>query len=531
MEKIVGIVIIAITALLLTLVSRRMFLIYQLSSYRARGVMNWFKITKFDYAVRYFALAFLGFISTFVYVACFYKYLYVRYLGYLVFVGLCVLFLVLTGREKNKVPLKFTARMVRFHIVAFLIYLLFAAGLYWLVSLFSFKLSYSALTLLALIVPLVITLTHFIVLPFETLNNYSYKVRAKAKLDTMQEMIRIGITGSYGKTTAKVMLSKMLEKKYRVCYSQKSYNTPMGICKVVNNDLPDDAQVFVAEMGARFKGDIEELTKIVKPNYGIITAIGKQHLETFGSVENIMDTKFELVENLCTGGMSFFNGDSKPNIDLYNRAKDSKLITGGEDVQNAAVTYKDVEQTVEGVRFTLVFKSGEYAVQTKLLGRHIPSLIAVCAAVAFELGVTPQEIVETCEALEPVPHRLELMKSGEMVIIDDAYNANVEGAENALIALSGFKDRTRVIITPGLVELGKEEKQANIDLGEKIGRYCDKAFLIGARAPQLKEGALGGGMKEEDIMIVQTVAEAVEQLRKVEGKTAVLFENDLPDNY
>ena len=123
------------------------------------------------------------------------------------------------------------------------------------------------------------------------------------------------------------------------------------------------------------------------------------------------------------------------------------------------------------------------------------------------------------------------MKSGEMVIIDDAYNANVEGAENALLALAGFEDRTRVIITPGLVELGKEEKQANIDLGEKIGKYCDVAFLLGARAQQLKEGALKGGMQEENIKIVQTVAEAVEQLRALEGKTAVLFENDLPDNY
>ncbi|MCI9518344.1 MAG: UDP-N-acetylmuramoyl-tripeptide--D-alanyl-D-alanine ligase [Clostridia bacterium] len=531
MEKIIGIVIIAVTALLLTLVGRRIFLIYQLSSYRARGVMNWLKITRFDYAVRYFALAFLGFISTFVYVACFYKYLYVRYLGYLVFVGLCVLFLVLTGKEKNKVPLKFTARMVRFHIVAFLLYLGFATGLYYLVSLFSVKLSYSVLTLLPITVPIIVTAAHFIALPFETLNNYSYKVRAKAKLDSMPEMIRIGITGSYGKTTAKVMLAQMLQKKYRVCFSQKSYNTPMGICKVVNNDLPDDSQVFVAEMGARFKGDIEELTKIVKPNYGIITAIGNQHLETFGSLKNIMDTKFELVENLCTGGMSFFNGDSKPNVELFERAKESKQITGGEDVQNAAVTYKNVEQTTDGVRFTLVFKSGEYDVRTKLLGRHIPSLIAVCAAVAFELGVTPQDIVETCEAIEPVPHRLELMKSGEMVIIDDAYNANVEGAENALLALAGFEDRTRVIITPGLVELGKEEKQANIDLGEKIGKYCDVAFLLGARAQQLKEGALKGGMQEENIKIVQTVAEAVEQLRALEGKTAVLFENDLPDNY
>lgn len=529
MDKIAALIIIIVSAFMLTLVSHKMFLIFQLSSYRARGVWNWFKITKIDYIVRYFALAFLSFIAMFVYVACFYRYVYVRYLGMLAFIGLCILFIVLTRREKSKVPLKFTARMVRFNIVTFILYAALALGVMFAAK--YVKASYSLIGILAFFVPFVVTLAHFIVLPFETLNNYSYKVRAKGKLETMQEMIRIGITGSYGKTTTKTILAKMLENKYRVCYGKASYNTPMGICKVVNNDLPDDTQIFVAEMGARFVGDIKELAEMVRPNYGIITAIGNQHLETFGSLENIANTKYELVENLCPGGKALFNGDSEPNVALFEKTQGEKLLTGKEGTVGAEVFYKDVIQGADGVEFTLHIGGRDYPVKTQMLGGYIPSLMTLCAALAYELGVTAEEIVSTCEKTEPVPHRLELIKSGDMVIIDDAYNANVEGAESALAALAGFDGRVKVIITPGLVELGKEEKQANTDLGEKIGKVCDVAIFVGERGKQLAEGAMKAGMSEDKVKQVATLGEAVEFLRGVEGKTAVLFENDLPDNY
>lgn len=529
MEKIVGAIIIVMASLLMVIVSKKMFQIYQLSSYRARGVFNWLKITKFDYIARYFALAFLSFITMFVFVACFYKYVYVRYLGLLPFIGLCILFLLLTGKEKVKVPLKYTARMLRLHFVTFVLYLGLSMLTYYIASFFTA--SYSLLGILPFLSPFVVTLAHFIVLPVETLNNYGYKVRAKNKLKTMPEMIRIGITGSFGKTTTKVILSKMLERKYKVCYSKASYNTPMGICKVVNNDMPMDTQIFVAEMGARFKGDIKELAEIVQPNYGIITAIGNQHLETFGSVENIMDTKYELVENLSSGGYALFNGDSEYNLALYEKTVREKVITGKEGTANAAAYYKDVVQSEDGVTFTLCLGGEEIFIRTQLLGRHIPSVITLCAILAFNLGVSCEEIAAVAKDLEPIPHRLELINQGSMIIIDDAYNANVEGAENALQVLNNFTGRTRVIITPGLVELGKEEKQANTDLGEKIGANCDLALLVGARGEQLKEGAIKAGMSDDKIRLFNTVGEAVGYLRTVEGKTVVLFENDLPDNY
>lgn len=534
-DKVLWLVMIFLMSVIMLFVSRKIFQILQLSSYRVRGMVNWLKITRFDYQIRYFALAFLSAIATYVFIACFYGYEAVRYLGFLIFMVFSILFVVLTRREKEKVPIKFTARMIRLYAVTFIIYFALGICLWLLAHVFDgmmFAPQYALLTLMPLLAPWVVALSHYLILPLETLNNYSYKVRAKNRLASMPEMIRIGITGSYGKTTAKVMLAKMLEKKYRVSYSQKSYNTPMGICKVINNFLPDDAQVFIAEMGARYVGDIEELTKIVEPNYGLITAIGNQHLETFGSIENIMDTKFELIENLKRGGLALFNGDSERARTLYDKADGTKMITGSQDVPGANVCYKDVEQDDEGVNFTLCIADEERRVCTKLLGRHVPSVMTLCAALAFELGVSADEIVSVCENMEPVPHRLELIKNGDnMIIIDDAYNANVEGAQNALNALSGFVESTKVIITPGLVELGKEEKQANIELGRQIGEVCDRAMLLGERAPFLKEGALSSGMNEENIFVCASLDEAVAKLRTVEGKVAVLFENDLPDNF
>ena len=534
MDKILWTIMISLTAILMLFASRKMFQVYQLSSYRARGFFNWLKITRFDFQIRYFALAFLGIIAMYVYIACFHRFGAAGYIGYCFFALFCVLFIIFSRREKEKVPVKFTARMIRFYIVAFIIYFLLGVGIWLLANVFDgmpYAPSYALFAFLPLVAPWVVTLAHFAVLPFEILNNYGYKVRAKNRLGAMPEMIRIGITGSFGKTTAKMILAKMLEKKYRVCYSSKSYNTPMGICKVINNILPDDAQVFIAEMGARFVGDIEELTRIVVPNYGMITAIGNQHLETFGSIENIMETKYELIKCM-NGGLALFNGDSELNNKLYERTTGMKLITGKEGTVGADIYYKNVVQSNDGIAFTLCIAEGEYEVKTKLFGRYIPSVITLCAALAFELGVWADDIVKACRDMEPVPHRLELIKNGEnMVIIDDAYNANVEGAKSALQTLSGFEGSTKVIITPGLVELGKEEKQANENLGSMIGEICDRAFFVGERGSDLKSGAIKAGMVEDNIALCDSLDEAVGLLRGVRGKVAVLFENDLPDNF
>lgn len=516
-----------LSGLLLTIMGGKIYQIFQLSSYKVKGMINWFKISKGDFIIRYFAAGFFSFIAMLVYLACFSAYKYVSGIGLLFFFLFGILFIMFTRKIKSKKPLVFTPRVWRFVVVSFL---LFFAASFGLLCLSRFLgVGYSILGALQFLIPLIIVLAHYAVAPFEKLNNLGYKMRAVKKLEEKPQLIKIGITGSYGKTTAKNILAAMLQKKYNVCFSPDSYNTPMGISKVINNQLEYDAEVFIAEMGARNKGDIAELAKIVNPNYGIITAIGNQHLETFGNREVIKNTKFELIENLAIGGLAIFNGDSPDNIELFNRTKTEKLLTGGEDVSGANVYYNNVKTSSDGTKFNIIVAGTETEISTVLLGKHIPSLIVLCASVALAMGVDINDIAYAVKELKPVSHRLELIKNGDTTIIDDAYNSNTEGAKNALLLLKQF-DGIKIIITPGIVELGTEEKAANIALGEQIAACADIAYLVGDRGNDIKSGAITAGMPEDKIFIVKDLNSAVESQALISGKKVVLFENDLPDN-
>jgi UDP-N-acetylmuramoyl-tripeptide--D-alanyl-D-alanine ligase len=505
-----------------------MFQIYQLSSYKTRGVFNWFRATKFDWQIRYFALAFLSGAGMFVFVACFGDYEHVRYLGSLIFAALSGLFVYASFRQKIKTPLKFTPRAIRVVILSFILFTAAAAGLVRLGSLFAADYSLAALS--QLFIPVIVALAHLIMAPFERLNNYAYKRRAVKKLESMPGLVKIGITGSYGKTTAKAILAKMLEKRYKVAASPASYNTPMGVSLAVNGGLMPDDEIFIAEMGARNVGDIRELALMIQPNYALLTAIGSQHLETFGSAENIAKTKYELIENMAPGGLAVFNGGDDGVIALYNRCGAVKRLTGPEGLSGAAAVYKNVVTGGAGTNFDIVIAEKTVRIKTALLGRHIPGLILACAALAYALGVKLEQIAEAAAELEPVPHRLQLIENGDTTVIDDAYNSNPEGSKNALEILSGF-DGARIIVTPGMVELGEAENEANEQLGAYIAKYADYAFLVGWRGAVIKKGALAAGMAADKIITAPTLDAAVAALGDIPGKKAVLFENDLPDNY
>ena len=515
-------------AVLLTLCGYKIFQIYQLSSYRTKGVFNWFKATRFDYMARYFALAFLSFMGMFVYIGCFGKREYIEYIGAVVFILFAVVFITVTAKERKKTPLKFTPRVIRCTVLDLILNFAIMYGFLRLGRLFPPSYAFTALAMF--LVPFVVSLSHIIMLPFEKMNNAGYKRRAEKVLAAHPHLIKIGITGSYGKTSAKNILAKMLEKKYKVAYSPLSYNTPMGLSRVINNDLRPTDEVFIAEMGARNVGDIKELALMIKPNYGLITSVGNQHLETFGSIENIVNTKYELIENLAPNGLAVFNGDGEEVVKMFERCGISKRLVGREGQEGASAYYSDVELSARGTEFNAVIDGRNIKITTKLLGKHIPALMLSCAVVAYSLGVSLDDIASACSEVEPVPHRLQLIDRGETVVIDDAYNANVKGSKNALEILGKF-DGTKIIITPGLVELGVTESAANEELGRAIAENADFAILVGARADAIKKGALSGGMNEEKIFVFKSLDEGVEKLKEVSGKKVVLFENDLPDNY
>lgn len=419
----------------------------------------------------------------------------------------------------SKVKLKATKRIARLEMSVFV--LTFAAAL----SVMYCGAEWALYILLAAS-PAVVAAVNRCLKPLERSIANSYISRAKAKLERISP-VKIAVTGSYGKTTVKNMLSAMLSKRYRVCASPESYNTPSGISITVNDVLSESDEIFIAEMGARKTGDIAFLTQMVMPDIAVITAVGNQHLETFGSLENVIKAKSELPENLPCGGRAYFNGDSPAAKHIYDCFGGNKILTG----KKGTVRYENVAMSVKGTEFDLVAGKEREHMFTRLAGRHIPAMICLAAAVSLSLGISINEIKNAVLSLQPVAHRLQLMYNGNDVIIDDSFSSNEAGFVSAAEVLSQFSYLIKVIITPGVVELGKYQFETNYRLGAVAAKSCDYLIAIGKNARALKNGALSAGLSPRCIAEAGSRAEAMEHYKKIAGSKAVLFENDLPDNY
>lgn len=381
------------------------------------------------------------------------------------------------------------------------------------------------------VLPWLTALSALIAQPMEEKINRGFFNAAKDKLAANKKLIRIGITGSYGKTGTKFALAAILSEKYNVLTSESSINTPMGLSKLINTKLTDKHQVFIAEMGARHVGDIKELTELVKPTVGLITSIGPQHLETFGNIETVAKTKFELIQALPANGIGIFASDGAWVDKLFSKAKCDKCLSGiGEG--DFDLHAENLQVGAFGSRFTLVNRAGDsIECETALLGRHNISNIVLCCCAAMKLGLTMEQIAAGVKKIKPVEHRLQLIP-GDLNVIDDAFNSNPIGAAEALNVLSSFPGR-HVIITPGLVEMGEKEDEFNREIGEKIASCADAAILVGPKHTKpIREGLLSKGFPEGKILTVRTLDEAAANIRRFASSgDAVLFENDLPDNY
>ena len=438
-------------------------------------------------------------------------------------------------RTPRKKPPKFTPRMRRLTLCHIGLLAAFTA-LYALIFAHDItdkglRLMYLSSFILLAVLPWLVALSAKVMEPYERRINRGFFRQARQKLDASKDLIRVGITGSYGKTGTKFALTTILSEKYRVLTSTSSINTPMGLSKLINTELNPSHQVFVAEMGARHVGDIEELTELVGPTMGLITSVGPQHLETFGNIETVAETKYELIKALPKDGVALFASDGAWTDKLYARTKCEKYLTGvGEGKYDLRA--EDVEVGSFGSRFTLKSASGEsIRVETGLLGRHNISNLVLCCCAAARLGLTMDEIASGLKKIKPVEHRLQLI-SGPVNVIDDSFNSNPSGAAEALNVLSGFSGK-RIIITPGMVEMGPEEDRFNYEFGCKMASCADIAILVGPKhSAPIREGLLKNGFNEKCIHTAKNLDEATQIQRKLTavGDT-VLFENDLPDNY
>ena len=361
--------------------------------------------------------------------------------------------------------------------------------------------------------------------PLENAIKRRYVVKATRALDSNAELVKIAITGSYGKTSVKRFLTTILSQKFRTFCTPHNYNTPMGICLSVKQ-MPADTQIFVVEMGARYKGDIAELCKITKPDLGVLTGIEKQHLESFGTIDNIIDTKCELVEYL--GDKPCFFGESRYLDRCLVRSINPIVVGAGGYVQA-----KNVECDSEGSSFDLCIGDEKIRVKTKLIGKHNIQNILLAVAVAHHLGMSISQIAKGIDEIKAVEHRLQVSKLyGGVTVIDDSYNSNKKGAMYAIDTLEFFEDKKKIVMSQGLVELGAESEETNIELGGYMAQKVDVAILIGVNAKYLMQGLVEKGMKLRNIYVVKDLEQAQNVLKKIVDKNSVvLIQNDLTDNY
>jgi UDP-N-acetylmuramoyl-tripeptide--D-alanyl-D-alanine ligase len=345
----------------------------------------------------------------------------------------------------------------------------------------------------------------------------------------------LGITGSFGKTSVKFISDTILSEALKVKNTPSSFNTPMGLSKIINNELEPDREVFIAELGAKVPGEIHEVSQLVQPDIGIITAIGPTHMHLFKSIENIQRTKYELIEDLPQDGIAIFNYDNDYVKPLADKTLKKTYRYGMENIEKLDVYADEISVSEEGSKFRLNIKGeGNIMCQTKLLGKHNISNLLASAAAAHVLGLSLDEIANGIKKVEPVEHRLSLMNTNNgTIVIDDAFNSNPVGFRAALDVLCEFKDHRKIIITPGMVELGDIEVKENEKIGHEMAKVVDFAILVGKkRTEPIYRGLIAEGFNKENIFPVSTLTEATEVLAQIsKSGDVILFENDLPDNY
>ena len=430
-------------------------------------------------------------------------------------------------KKKSKISLKYTSRVKRALFTDILITLI--------VMLVLGITKYPVIKIISLNIfaNMIVVLTNLINRPVEKSIRKYYINDAKRILREMPNLLVIGITGSYGKTSMKNFLYSLLSEKYEVLKTPKNYNTTMGVVKTIREELKPIHQIFLCEMGATNIGDIKEICDIVNPKLGVITSIGPQHLESFKSIENIIKTKFELADSVKQNdGTIFLNYDNEY---IRKQKIDMKKITYGVNNDNLDYNSYNLESSNKGLKFKIMDKSTGEAkeLKTKLIGRHNIVNITGAIAVADYLKVPMSKISIKVREIQNVKHRLELLPKGNITIIDDAYNANPISSKSAVDTLAEFKG-VKVIVTPGLIELGKEQERYNYEFGKYMANVCDYIFLVGAdNYEAMRKGIQENNYDMKKVFKVNLPQEAVKQIIdwNLKEPVTVLLENDLPDNY
>jgi UDP-N-acetylmuramoyl-tripeptide--D-alanyl-D-alanine ligase len=392
--------------------------------------------------------------------------------------------------------------------------------------------------------PLALIVGNLLMSPVEAMFRRRFIHSARRVLDDVQPVV-VGITGSYGKTSTKNVLAHILNGRYRAYPTPKSYNTLMGLCIAINNDLADDHSIeyFIAEMGAYIPGEIERIADLTRPSIGVLVEIGPQHLERFGGLDKVAVAKYELIKALPPDGVGIFNWDNAHIRAMYERDYPQTRIAVSREVdpgnlpQNAPrFIASDITESLTGLRFTVTDTETDESelFETPLLGIHNVTNILLAIAVAVHEKLSLRDVARRVRGLQPAESRLDRKTApGGITIINDAYSANPAGIVSALRVLSLYDAGRRLLITPGMVELGDLMEAENRRLGELAAQHATDVILIGAkRTEPIRAGLLAAGFPAEHLHVMETLAESVAWYEQnLQPGDTVLFLNDLPDTY
>lgn len=395
-----------------------------------------------------------------------------------------------------------------------------------------------------LLAPIWLILGNILMTPVESAMRKGYIRKAESVLDTIQPKI-IGITGSYGKTTTKNFLRDILNARYKTYATPKSYNTMMGITLAINTDLANDYSVeyFISEMGAYVEGEIERICQLTPPDISIVTEVGPQHLERFGTLENVAKAKYEIIANLPKHGLGIFNWDNTYVREMYergypdNRIAVSKSVSAEEASQkNVRFIATDIAETLNGLTFTVHDTHTNESEQftTSIVGDHNVTNLLLSTAVAVYEGMSLRDVAFRVRTLQPAESRLvSNTSSSGITIINDAYSANPVGVVSSLKVLGMHATGKRLLITPGMVELGDLQDSENKKLGVIATNYATDIILIGEKQTQpIQEGILSTDFPKDKLIVFDTLREATTWYEQnLKAGDTVLFLNDLPDTY
>lgn len=480
---------------------KKFFHIYQLKNYNIKRYFRYFKNKK----TLFYFLCLIVFIFEIIF-----KNIYL-YIIFNTILFVIYLFFIKNLIKSSKTPLIFTGKMSRLYIISIFIILILCY----------YKFSFVLVLSSCLILPIIANTINI----YDKVKNYNFIKQAKNKLKNSYTQV-IAITGSNGKTSVKNILQKLLETEHKTQSTPASYNTPIGIAKFINNELKKDTEFLILEYGARHKNDIKKLCKIFGADYGIITTLSAQHLETFKSLKNIYKAKNQLPIFL-QNKPCVFNTDNLYTKKMFEEKTQKKISVS--IFSQADIYAQNIKILNNSTLFELSLKNKPIKLTTQLLGRHNISNICLSAALSKSIGISNQNIVKAIKNLQPIEHRLQVIKT-HINIIDDSYNCSPASAKEALWVIKNFPNK-KMIVTPGIIECGKEKYNINFQLGKQMA-FCDFCVIVGEENKQALTDGLKSNLKfSPNILFAQTLEDAKTHFKKLKNNDTLLLLNDLPDDY